>query len=95
VCGRHDGGEAPVTSAPGAAEQGRDIPTTPTSRQPGEAERPISLTDLIAGDPATNVGNLMHTDIITIPEEADQETVARLFAEHGLTAAPVSMRPAG
>src|SRR2546422_261047 len=70
--------------------QGRDIPTYAYIRDgQGKLSGQISLTDLIAGDPATNVGHLMHTDIITIPEEADQETVARLFAEHGLTAAPV------
>jgi len=70
--------------------QGRDIPTYAyILDSQGKLSGQISLTDLIAGDPATNVGNLMHTDIITIPEEADQETVARLFAEHGLTAAPV------
>jgi magnesium transporter len=55
----------------------------------GNLSGQITLTDLIASDPATNVGQRMHTDIITIPEEADQETVARLFAEHGLAAAPV------
>src|SRR2546427_1661264 len=70
--------------------QGRDIPTYAYILDgQGKLSGQISLTDLIAGDPATNVGHLMHTDIITIPEEADQETVARLFAEHGLTAAPV------
>src|SRR6267142_2201928 len=70
--------------------EGRDIPTHAyILDSQGKLIGQITLTDLIAGDPATNVGNLMHTDIITIPEEADQETVARLFAEHGLTAAPV------
>jgi magnesium transporter len=49
----------------------------------------VALTDLIAADPATSVAQLMQTDIVTIPEEADQEDVARLFAEHGLAAAPV------
>lgn len=49
----------------------------------------IALTDLIAADPATSVAQLMRTDIVTIPEDADQEVVARLFAEHSLAAAPV------
>jgi magnesium transporter len=31
----------------------------------------------------------MNTDVVTIPEEADQEVVAHLFAEHSLVAAPV------
>jgi magnesium transporter len=49
----------------------------------------VGLTDLIARDPTTSVGQVMDTDVITIPEEADQEAVARLFAQHGLGAAPV------
>jgi len=68
----------------------RDIPTYAyILDSQGKLSGQITLTDLIAGDPAANVGHLMHTNIITIPEEADQETVARLFAEHGLAAAPV------
>src|SRR3989442_15459936 len=31
----------------------------------------------------------MHTDILSIPAEADQEGVAHVFAEHSLVAAPV------
>ena len=49
----------------------------------------VSLTDLVAADPATSIADLMSTDVITIPEEADQEDVAHLFAEHRLAAAPV------
>ncbi|HEV8304948.1 MAG TPA: magnesium transporter [Gemmatimonadales bacterium] len=49
----------------------------------------VALTDLIAADAASSVARLMHTDIVTIPEEADQEEVAHRFAEHGLVAAPV------
>jgi magnesium transporter len=49
----------------------------------------IALTDLIAADPATSIAQLMRTEMVTIPEDADQEVVARLFAEHGLVAAPV------
>ena len=55
----------------------------------GKLAGQVSLTDLVAGDPATRVADLMNTDVITIPEEADQEDVAHLFAEHRLAAAPV------
>jgi len=55
----------------------------------GKLAGQVSLTDLVAGDPATRVAELMNTDVITIPEEADQEDVAHLFAEHRLAAAPV------
>jgi magnesium transporter len=76
--------------------EGRDIPTYAyILDSQGTLIGQITLTDLIAGDPAANVGQLMRTDIITIPAEADRETVARLFAEHGLAAAPSSMRQAG
>ena len=70
--------------------EGREIPTYAyILDSQGKLSGQITLTDLIAGEPGANVGELMQTDIITIPEEADQETVARLFAEHGLAAAPV------
>ncbi len=49
----------------------------------------VALTNLIAADPATSVAYLMRSDIVTIPEQADQEAVAHLFAEYGLVAAPV------
>ena len=49
----------------------------------------VALTGLVAADHATSVARLMQTDVITIPEAADQEEVAHLFAEHGLVAAPV------
>ncbi|HEV8265965.1 MAG TPA: magnesium transporter [Gemmatimonadales bacterium] len=49
----------------------------------------VSLTDLVAADDSTSVARLMRTDVITIPEAADQEEVAHRFAEHGLVAAPV------
>jgi magnesium transporter len=49
----------------------------------------LGLTDLIAADPMADVAYLMSTDIVTIPEAADQEDVALLFAEHSLVAAPV------
>src|SRR6267142_725400 len=44
----------------------------------GRLRGQVGLTDLIARDPTTSVGQIMDTDVITIPEEADQEAVARL-----------------
>jgi magnesium transporter len=49
----------------------------------------VALTELVAADQATSVARLMQSDVISIPEAADQEEVAHLFAEHGLVAAPV------
>ncbi len=69
---------------------GRDTPTFAYILDAeGKLAGQVSLTDLVAGDPATKVADSMNSDVITIPEEADQEDVARLFAEHGLAAAPV------
>ena len=69
---------------------GRDIPSYAYILDAqGRLRGHVGLTDLIARDPASSVGHVMDTDVITIPEEADQEAVARLFAEHGLAAAPV------
>jgi len=69
---------------------GRDTPTFAyILDNEGKLVGQVSLTDLVAGDPAASIASLMNTDVITIPEEADQEDVAHLFAEHGLAAAPV------
>jgi magnesium transporter len=69
---------------------GRDIPSYAYILDAqGGLRGQVGLTDLIARDPTTSVGHVMDTDVITIPEEADQEAVARLFAEHSLAAAPV------
>jgi len=68
----------------------RDVPTHAyILDENGKLLGEVRLTDLIAGDPATPVGYLMQQEVVTIPEEADQEAVARLFAQHGLAAAPV------
>jgi magnesium transporter len=69
---------------------GRDTPTYAYILDAeGRLQGQVTLTDLIAGDPGASVAQLMHTDVVTIPEAADQEAVARLFAEHSLVAAPV------
>src|SRR2546422_2070417 len=69
---------------------GRDTPTYAYILDAeGKLVGQVTLTDLIAEDPTTSVARLMHTDIVTIPAEADQEEVAHVFAEHSLVAAPV------
>jgi len=69
---------------------GRDTPTYAYILDAeGRLQGQVTLTDLVAGDPSASVAELMHTDVVTIPEAADQEAVARLFAEHSLVAAPV------
>jgi magnesium transporter len=69
---------------------GRDTPTYAYILDAeGRLQGQVTLTDIIAGDPGASVAQLMHTDVVTIPEAADQEAVARLFAEHSLVAAPV------
>src|SRR5437867_431045 len=69
---------------------GRETPTVAyVLDADGKLLGQIDLTDLIAADPSTSVAQLMRTEIVTIPEDADQEVVARLFAERGLVAAPV------
>lgn len=69
---------------------GRDTPTYAYILDAeGKLVGQVTLTDLIAEDPTTSIARLMRTDIVTLPEEADQEEVARVFAEHSLGAAPV------
>jgi magnesium transporter len=48
----------------------------------------VALTHLVAADAGAHVAELMQPSF-AIPESADQEQVAHLFAEHGLVAAPV------
>src|SRR5437667_10856070 len=68
----------------------RDIPTYAyILDSQGKLSGQITLTDLIAGDPAANVGHLMHTNIITIPEEAVQEKVASILSDTGPSDVPV------
>jgi magnesium transporter len=69
---------------------GRDVPSYAyILDSQGRLRGQVGLTSLIASDPTASVGQVMDTDVITIPAEADQEAVARLFAEQGLAAAPV------
>ncbi len=49
----------------------------------------VSFRDLLLAPPDKNVSDVMATDLITLPENMDQEEVSRRFSHHGLTAIPV------
>jgi magnesium transporter len=49
----------------------------------------VSFRELFAAPGAQRVRDVMHTDVISVPEDLDQEEVARLFAEHDVLALPV------
>lgn len=49
----------------------------------------LSFRELFTSHPGEFVRNVMHTDLITVQEEMDQEEVGRLFAQHSLLALPV------
>jgi len=48
-----------------------------------------SFRDLFAADPNVVVAEIMETDMVYVTDEMDQESVARMFAEHGLNVVPV------
>ncbi|MBX3461655.1 MAG: magnesium transporter [Planctomycetes bacterium] len=49
----------------------------------------VSLRDLIMAPEATPVGEIMKTDLVSVPAEADQEEAARLIRDYDLLALPV------
>jgi magnesium transporter len=49
----------------------------------------VSFRELFAAAPAKSVREVMHTDVVTVREDQDQESVSRLFAQHDLLAIPV------
>jgi magnesium transporter len=49
----------------------------------------ISFRDLFAAPGETRVNEIMNTNFIAVPEDMDQEAVARLLARHDLIALPV------
>ena len=44
----------------------------------------VSFRELFARRPEKIVRDIMQTDVVSVPEEMDQEAVARMFAEHDL-----------
>jgi magnesium transporter len=49
----------------------------------------VSFRELFAAPSDTLVQGVMHTDLVTVTEETDQEEVAHLLSEHGYLAIPV------
>jgi magnesium transporter len=49
----------------------------------------VSLRSLLAAPPGSSVGDVMATDVVSVPADMDQEQVSRLFAKHDLLALPV------
>ena len=49
----------------------------------------VSFRDLFAAQSQAKVSDVMHRDLITVPEQMDQELVSHLFSQHSLVAIPV------
>jgi magnesium transporter len=49
----------------------------------------VSFRELFAAPPDRTVHEVMSEEVVTVPEEMDQEDVARLIADHDLLAVPV------
>ena len=49
----------------------------------------VSFRQLFGMTPEQKIRDVMRTDLITVPEDMDQEEVSRLFAQHHLIAIPV------
>jgi magnesium transporter len=49
----------------------------------------VSLRELIAAPPDARMRELMHTDLVAVTDDMDQEAVSHVFAEHDLTMVPV------
>ena len=49
----------------------------------------VSLRELLAADGNKHVRDVMKADFVTVPENSDQETVAKLLTEHRILAIPV------
>jgi len=49
----------------------------------------VSFRELFSAPPRKTVRDIMHTDVVTAPEEMDQEALGQLFADHDFLAIPV------
>src|SRR4029078_7932761 len=49
----------------------------------------VSFRELFACDPVKRLREVMHTDLVTVREDQDQESVSRLFDQHRFIAIPV------
>ena len=57
--------------------------------QHGKLKGFVSLRDLIVSDQTLTVGEIMKTELVSVPISADQEEAARLIREYDLLALPV------
>ena len=49
----------------------------------------VSFRELFAAPPDKTVRDVMHTDVVTVPDDMDQEAVSDVIAQHDLMAVPV------
>jgi magnesium transporter len=49
----------------------------------------VSFWELFVASPESKVGDIMHTDVVSVAEAQDQESVATIIAQHDLLALPV------
>jgi magnesium transporter len=49
----------------------------------------VSLRELFAAESATRVKDMMHTDVLFVRADQDQESVSHVFSDNGLVAVPV------
>ena len=49
----------------------------------------LSFREIFSARPERTISDVMNTDFVTVPEELDQEEVARLFADYDVVALPV------
>jgi magnesium transporter len=49
----------------------------------------VSFRDLLSSPPDKRVRDIMRTDVVTAPEDMDQEALSRLFQQHDFLAVPV------
>jgi len=49
----------------------------------------VSFRDLFSAPPEKTVRDIMQTDVVTVPDDMDQEAVSQVFAESDLLAVPV------
>lgn len=49
----------------------------------------ISFREVFSAAPGTKINDIMHTEIMKLPPEMDQEEIGRIFSQHDLMALPV------
>ena len=71
-----------------AKEFGSPVRSLAVESDPNGGVRAIA-TLLFAAPPERTVREMMRTDVVTVPDDMDQEAVSRVFAESDLMAVPV------